>query len=348
MYSGKPHHMRLINEDLVREALISRIEATTAELVADTGLSQTTVSQTLEQMRLYGMIRDTGKRASSGGRRAAAWVLEPKAWMSVAIAVEGQDLSWSIADAMGNFTQQGSRNVKADQLREAVELALELKAEVCKGRESPCGLAIGVPGAVQGGHVITGDFCEAWAEVNVEKRFAEATGLPVAVENDLNAIALGYVKSTRVPGRELHSLAYIHFNGGSCIGSGLVLGGRIFRGAANFSGELGYLPMGGGKVLDDAVAEAETDSSYVAAIVSALRAVNCVVNPELLVVSGRGFRFDLGDDIRDSFESLVDEAVRPGLVFAPESDAYYMTGLASLAAERIFPGFRLVDRPYSG
>jgi predicted NBD/HSP70 family sugar kinase len=335
--------MRLINEELIREALVARREATTAELVADTGLSQTTVGQTLEQMKLSGMIGESEKRASSGGRRAASWAIKPKAWTSIAIVVETDSLAWSVADAVDGIAQSGTSPVEGDALEEALELAARLRS----GIETRCALAIGVPGAVQNGHVITGDFCDAWDGIDLEERFKAATGLSVVVENDLNAIALGYVNSAEAKDGAIHSLVYIHFNGGSCIGSGLVLGGRIFRGASNFSGELGFLPMGAGKVLDDAVAEAGSDESYIEAIVASLRAVNCVLNPELLVVGGRGFRFDLDSGIRRSLEAFVPEAVRPRLVFAPESGNYYMAGLASLATERAFPSLRLIDRPYS-
>jgi predicted NBD/HSP70 family sugar kinase len=347
MHAGKPQHIKLINEALIREALASRGEATTADLVSDTGLSQTTVGQVLDQMRQAGIIRDTGKRASSGGRRASAWVLDPAAWTSIAIAIEGESLSWCIANALGSLTSQGSRLVKTDPLRDGMDLAVELETSAApgQGREIRRALALGLPGAVKDGRLITGDFLEAWVDLDIPALFAEKTGMPVVVENDLNAVALGYAKAAEAGGYRLDSLVYIHFNGGSCIGSGLVFGGRILRGASNYSGELGFLPMGDGRVLDDVILAAEADDErYVEAIVRALGTVNCVVNPALLVVGGRGFRFDLGDEISARFKALVDLRVRPKLVFVPDSLPHYMAGLVGLAAERIFPDFRLMLR----
>jgi predicted NBD/HSP70 family sugar kinase len=346
MHPGKPQHIKLINEALIREALASRGEASTADLVVDTGLSQTTVGQIVDQMRQAGMIRDTGKRASSGGRRASAWVLDPAAWTSIAIAIEAGGLSWGIANALGGLTAQGTRPIEVEPLRDAVDLAAELKASAAApGREPRFALALGVPGVVKDGRLLTGDFHEAWADVDIPALFAERTGMPVVVENDLNAIALGYARTAEAGGKKLESLVYVHFNGGSCIGSGLVFEGRILRGASSYSGELGFLPMGEGKILDDVILAVETDDErYAEAIVRALMTVNCVVNPALLVVGGRGFRFDLGDAIAARFAALVDRSVRPELVFAPRSLPYYLSGLVGLAAERIFPGFRLTPR----
>lgn len=353
MYAGKPQHIKLINEVLIREGLLARGVATTAELVADTGLSQTTVGQIVDEMRRRGMIREAEKRASSGGRRASAWVLDPEAWSSLCLSIEPESLAWGVANALGTVVQQGERIVRKDPLAEALDLARELKDALCEadeGREdraSRAALALGVPAAVRGGRVLTGDFLEAWSGLDLEELFARKAGLPVVVENDLNAIALGYLRSARASGYRPHSLVYLHFNSGSCIGSGLVLEGKVFRGAANYAGELGYLPMGGGRILDELMLAADADGPFVEAIVSTLRIVNCVVNPALLVVGGRGFRFDLGDDISRSFRAAVPEGVRPSLVFVPDSRPYYLGGLAELAAERLFPSLRLVEGNYS-
>jgi hypothetical protein len=342
MQAGKPQHIKLINEALVREALHSRSEATTADLVVETGLSQTTVGQIVDQMRRSGIVREAGKRASSGGRPASAWTLNPAAWTSIAIAIEVDGLFWGIANALGSISSTGSRLIKTEPLRDALALAEELKDSVPAGAETRLALAVGVPGAVKEGRLLTGDFLEAWSGIDLPALFAERTGMPIVVENDLNAIALGYAKAAASSGYKLDSLVYIHFNGGSCIGSGLVVGGRILRGASSYSGELGFLPMGDGLSLDDVIlATEEDDEGYAEAIVQALAAVNCVVNPALLVLGGRGFRFDLGDEISARFKVLVDQDVRPNLVFAPDSLPNYLNGLVGLAAERIFPGFRL-------
>ena len=346
MYAGKPQHIKLINEALVRGALLSQGEATTAELVAETGLSQTTVGLIVDQMWHAGIVREAGKRASKGGRPASAWVMDPAAWTSIAIAAENEALHWGVANALGALSDRGSRPTAGNPIREALDLAAELKeAALVPGRQTRIALALGLPGAVKEGKLITGDLREAWLDVDLSALFAQRIGLPVVVENDLNAIALGYAKALDRSADKPDSLAYIHFNGGSCIGSGLVFEGRILRGASNYSGELGYLPMGEGKTLDDLILAVESDDErYAEAIVRALQTVNCVVNPALLVLGGRGFRFELEGTIRARYEALVDERVRPRLALVPESLPHYLTGLVGLAADRIFPDFRLTLR----
>jgi predicted NBD/HSP70 family sugar kinase len=343
MYAGKPQHIKLINEALVRGSLLARGEATTAELVTETGLSQTTVGLIVDQMWHAGIVREAGKRASKGGRPASTWVLDPAAWTSIAIAAEREALHWGVANALGELSDRGSRPTAGDPIREAQDLAAELKAAAsARGRQSRMALALGLPGAVKEGKLITGELSEAWSEIDLPALFAERIGLPVVVENDLNAIAMGYSRSAEA---SVDSLAYVHFNGGSCIGSGLVFEGRILRGASSYSGELGFLPMGEGKTLDDLILAVERDDeSYTEAIVRALLTVNCVVNPALIVLGGKGFRFELEGAIRARYEALVDERVRPRLAFVPDSLGHYLAGLVGLAVEKVFPDFRLTLR----
>jgi predicted NBD/HSP70 family sugar kinase len=341
MQAGKPQHIKLNNEALIREALLSSGEATTAEIVAETGLSQTTVGQILDEMRREGIVSRAGKRAADVGRPAAAWGVDPGAWTSIAIAVELDALYWALADSRGAIRDQGSRSFEGDQVDASLGLAAELAASA--RRESDrVALALGLPGAVKDGRLITGHLAEDWADVDLQRLFSLRIGAPVFAENDLNSIALGYARAAEANGERIDSLAYIHFNGGACIGSGLVVGGRIMRGASSFSGELGFLPMGDGKILDDVIPAVEGDDGrYAEAIVRALATVNCVINPALVVIGGRGFRFELERLVRESLAAAVDERVRPRLAFVPQSLPYYLAGLVGLAAERVFPDIRL-------
>ena len=64
-------------------------------------------------------------------------------------------------------------------------------------------------------------------------------GVPVHVENDVNAAALGtFAHLGLAPAA---SLAYV--NVGTGIAAGFVLGGRLWRGATGGAGEIGHVPM---------------------------------------------------------------------------------------------------------
>lgn len=67
-----------------------------------------------------------------------------------------------------------------------------------------------------------------------------ALGVPVTMENDVRTAAWGaYHRANSV--RPIASLAYLSI--GTGIAAGLVLGGRLYRGAGGMAGEIGHVPM---------------------------------------------------------------------------------------------------------
>ena len=80
-------------------------------------------------------------------------------------------------------------------------------------------------------------FC--WAHVAVGEELERRIGVPVLVENNANLGAWGEFVSGS--GRGAKSLVYLTV--GSGIGSGFVLDGRLFRGAAGLAGEIGHITV---------------------------------------------------------------------------------------------------------
>lgn len=80
---------------------------------------------------------------------------------------------------------------------------------------------------------------EAWSLLDLEEAFTTALGLPVWVENDGNAAAVG--ESLYGVGRRHSSFAYIYMGAG--VGGGVISGGVLIRGARGNAGEFtGLLP----------------------------------------------------------------------------------------------------------
>lgn len=342
MYAGRPERMKQVNEALVREALSARGRATKAQLGVDTGLSLPTVSQAIAALSRRGEIRPAGMSPSSGGRKATEYELDESAGTVYAIAMDRDRLDWAMANALGTIVSTGGRLVRSDPVTEAIELVGAMGRDAVIRSSERVVLALGVPGAVQDGRVITGYFEEQWCDTDIAEYFSKRTGMPVVVENDINASALGYERRLGSMGQSPHSLVYVYV-AGSCTGSGIVVGGQVVRGAAHFAGELDYLTVPGGETLREALTGASDDGRIVGAVASALAAVNCVVNPALFVVGGPGFRFDLADEVEAEFKARVPVSVRPRLVFERDATPHYLNGLCGLALDRMFSSFRLVS-----
>jgi glucokinase len=75
-----------------------------------------------------------------------------------------------------------------------------------------------------------------WRDVPLREHLAQATGIPVSVENDVRAAAWG--EFVHGAGRGVGSLLAVFV--GTGVGSGAVLGRALWRGAGNAAGEVGH------------------------------------------------------------------------------------------------------------
>ncbi|MET8530840.1 ROK family transcriptional regulator [Streptomyces sp. NPDC005065] len=98
------------------------------------------------------------------------------------------------------------------------------------------GIGVAVPGPLdhRGGvlHRVTG--FPQWDGYPLQDALAARTGLPVVVDKDTNAAALGLALRADGPG----DFAYLHL--GTGLGAGLFLGGALHRGTRTGAGEFGH------------------------------------------------------------------------------------------------------------
>jgi predicted NBD/HSP70 family sugar kinase len=78
-----------------------------------------------------------------------------------------------------------------------------------------------------------------WNTVDVTRLFADVMPLPVFVENDATAAAIGELQF----GHGLRSPSFFYILISAALGGALVIEGNVFRGADGRSGEIGFLPL---------------------------------------------------------------------------------------------------------
>jgi glucokinase len=109
------------------------------------------------------------------------------------------------------------------------------------GGRTVVGLGVGVPGVVHAGGVVGDESPNVpeLAGVALAATLARRFGLAVFVDNDVNALALG--ECAFGPDRGARSLVVLA--PGTGFGGGIVLEGRLVRGADGFGGEFGHAPV---------------------------------------------------------------------------------------------------------
>lgn len=119
----------------------------------------------------------------------------------------------------------------ADMLRSAMREA---------GRGTVAGIGVGCPGPLdRKAGVVLETPNLGWRNVPLRDMAAEATGLPVALDNDANCAAYG--EWWQGAGRGAERL--IGLTLGTGIGGGIVIGGEIYRGASDAAGEVGHMSV---------------------------------------------------------------------------------------------------------
>ena len=132
--------------------------------------------------------------------------------------------------------------------RDGPQAVLEVVAGLARalgGRASDvaaCGVGTaGVVDPAAGTVVASTDAIAGWAGVPIVQRLSGLLGLPVRVDNDVNAFALGEAAGGAARGRA-HVLAVTV---GTGVGGALLLDGRLWRGVHHNAGEIGHLPVPG-------------------------------------------------------------------------------------------------------
>lgn len=167
----------------------------------------------------------------------------------------GTSLRMALADTQGNISRLAEEvAVLGGGPRAVVAQIATLASNLLAGeRVQLAGVGLATPGIVDAirGVVVTARNLPGWQNVPVGAMLAEALGVPAAVENDVNAAALGEYASGA--GRGHDSLVFVALGTGA--GAGIIIDGRLHRGAHGGAGEIGSLPSGfaepGAALLED-------------------------------------------------------------------------------------------------
>jgi glucokinase len=108
------------------------------------------------------------------------------------------------------------------------------------GREVAA-VGVGAPGVIheQTGVVVKSPNFPDWNDLPLKKTLERSLNLPVFIENDANAAALG--EQWRGAAKNIRSMIFLTL--GTGVGGGIVLDGRIWHGADGMAGEVGHMTI---------------------------------------------------------------------------------------------------------
>lgn len=308
--------MKELNVDLVRRTLRTLGEATRQQLAEATGLSTVTVATILDQLVSQDEAHEGPLVPSAGGRPAQVYRFHPGHSHSVLVftrELAGADrLFVRVVDLYGRPVA-GHDQALGDRWPEALESTLD---RVWETQPRIRALGFALPGTARDGVITSSDYPGLVGFPLVE-HFRNRYRVPVCLENDVNAAAMGFARRHGTKG----TLVYLYFPEKYPPGAGMVIDGRLHRGRSGWAGEVAHLP------LDIGWTDPEPRSREAA--IRVLASVAAVLNPHTVVLQG-GPKPALTD--RDLAPWLPPDLV-PDLVLSSDFDTDFQDGLAALTLD---------------
>jgi predicted transcriptional regulator len=231
--SGMLDQMKIQNLTNIMSCLLSKREATKAELVQLTGLSNTTVSDSINSLLKKHLVISIGMKSSIGGRRATIYRLNPDYGFFAGIELHDRRMGLCVTDCENSTLQ--SRLVP---LQEGVPVINSLLREISAITElypKLLGIGIGINGKINIQEQVVIDSPENhWELVHLKEIIERQFLVYTAIDHRSNGATLEEGLLGAAQGRE----NYLCFYESSQTKLGIVIDNEMCRGKDNMTGQI--------------------------------------------------------------------------------------------------------------
>jgi predicted NBD/HSP70 family sugar kinase len=243
--AGPQSLLRAINSRAVLELIAVDGPLTRSELSRRTGLSKPSISAMLASLVERGAVHEVGQVSGRKGPAAVLYRVAPDCAWSVGIEIGHDRLRVAVADVTGEVRARGSADVRRQRgalVRQVLSLTTTTLREAGITLADANQIVVGVPAVVgPDGRELT--YADALPDDGrgLGRALEQALPAPMVLENDVNLAAL----AERSQGHGVGVDDFVLVSLGVGLGVGVVLGGRLHRGASGAAGEVAYLPSEG-------------------------------------------------------------------------------------------------------
>ena len=234
------------NRCLVLSIMLDTYFISRAKLAKRTDLNKATITNIINEFIELGIIEECGKIQGEHGRKTDAIRLNVPKPKIISIRITRKYYELVVFDLNG-FRQNLIRSKinTADEITviyNALKNQLEnLIAEV--GVQNILGICVGVPGPFiqneKNVSLVTG--FEQLREIDFKKEFEKDYDFPVFIEHDCKLAAFAEWKYWSQVNRQSDGTLIELLSTGQGVGAGIVINGKIIRGAIGTAGEIGHM-----------------------------------------------------------------------------------------------------------
>jgi len=241
--TGDQTYIKELNRSIVLNTLRFQGEMSRTQLAAITGLNKATISSLVDELISAQLVIEVGHGTSQIGRRPILLMFNAPAGFVIGIDLQvgfarivATNLSGKIEQAVECSFESSSEH--QDVIEILVEKVGELSGKLPPSRLGVVGVGVAVPALVDflRGIVINAPNLK-WKDVHLKALLENRLNVPVYVDNEANAGALGEKLSAL--GQSVSDLIYI--SAGYGLGTGLIVNHELLRGANGVAGEFGHM-----------------------------------------------------------------------------------------------------------
>ena len=235
----KNMNIAVILEKIRTDGPVSR-----ASLSRMTGLSRSTCSILVDQLISEGLICETGKDESSGGRKAILLKMNYEGGRAIGLKLMKNRIAGALVDLSGRIIRIRSQEIfkgyneseLIEALIDVVQSLISFEEESTKGRIFGIGIGIGGKIDFHKGILIESSILSL-KNIPIGPILEEKTGIPVFLENDVNAFTLG--EKYFGEGKNFNNFLCVSL--GSGIGAGVIINDVLYRGSHHLACEFGHM-----------------------------------------------------------------------------------------------------------
>lgn len=214
-----------------------------SDIIRSTGLTRAVVQQRVSELLDRGLLIEGRLGPSTGGR--APRQLEFPATIGHILSADlgATSIDVAISDLGGRILAHRSEAADIGAGPDAIlgrvmTLFDALLAEEDDVPGELWAIGLGVPGPVdfEHGYVVAPPIMPGWGGFPIRQAFAERYNVPVWVDNDVNVMVLGELRAGAA--RDHNTVVFVKI--GTGIGAGIVIDGKLHRGAQGSAGDVGH------------------------------------------------------------------------------------------------------------
>ncbi len=203
------------------------------------GVSISTITSAVQELVARGLVVEAGRESSSGGRPPVLLDLAPSLGGVLALDVGGISVRVASATCAGSIVFR--RTLATAAAAEDGGLGRAIGDALVEARGHLAGPVLAVGAAIAGiVHPQTGAISHVDNVPGWDDRWLDGLGSPLLVDNEANLGALG--ERALGAARGVDDVLFVALGAG--LGAGLILDGRLYRGAAGAAGEMGLFGRG--------------------------------------------------------------------------------------------------------